>query len=122
MAGVKIETAGKVYGGETRALTDVSIDIEDGEFVVLVGPSGCGKSTLLRMVAGLEDITEGTIAIGDRVAVMKASSDPNSSNLQQIDSPRELYDNPVNLFVAGFIGSPSMNFVYATAAAEGTDG
>ncbi|MCC8179905.1 MAG: ATP-binding cassette domain-containing protein, partial [Planctomycetes bacterium] len=45
----------------------VSVDIADGEFVVLVGPSGCGKSTLLRMIAGLEKITAGTISIGDRV-------------------------------------------------------
>ena len=50
-----------------KVLHDVSVDIADGQFVVLVGPSGCGKSTLLRMVAGLESVSGGTIAIGDRV-------------------------------------------------------
>ena len=257
MAGITFDAVGKIYGGETRAISDVSIDIADGEFVVLVGPSGCGKSTLLRMVAGLEDITEGKIMIGDRVvndvapkdrdiamvfqnyalyphmtvrdnmafglklrktpkkeieervgeaarileitdylgrkpkalsggqrqrvamgraivrepaaflmdeplsnldaklrvqmrselgllhsrlgtttlyvthdqveamtmgdrvAVLKAISDT-ESNLQQIAAPRELYDHPRNLFVAGFIGSPAMNFVYATVGADGT--
>lgn len=257
MAGITFDAVGKIYGGETRAIADVSIDVGDGEFVVLVGPSGCGKSTLLRMVAGLEEITEGIIRIGDRVvndvapkdrdiamvfqnyalyphmtvrdnmafglklrntpkkeiaarveeaarileitdflsrkpralsggqrqrvamgraivrepaaflmdeplsnldaklrvqmrselgllharlgtttlyvthdqveamtmgdrvAVLKAITDV-ESNLQQIAAPRELYDNPVNLFVAGFIGSPAMNFVYATANAQGT--
>ena len=256
MAGITFDAVGKVYGSETRAIADVSINVGDGEFVVLVGPSGCGKSTLLRMVAGLEEITEGTILIGDRVvndvapkdrdiamvfqnyalyphmtvrdnmafglklrntpkkeiaarvdeaarileitdflgrkpralsggqrqrvamgraivrepaaflmdeplsnldaklrvqmrselgllharlgtttlyvthdqveamtmgdrvAVLKAISDI-ESNLQQIAVPRELYDKPVNLFVAGFIGSPAMNFVYATVSAHG---
>ncbi len=256
MAEITFESVGKVYGGVTRAISDVSIDVDDGEFVVLVGPSGCGKSTLLRMVAGLEEITEGTIRIGDRVvndvapkdrdiamvfqnyalyphmtvrdnmafglklrntpkqeiadkvgeaaqtleitelldrkpralsggqrqrvamgraivrepaaflmdeplsnldaklrvqmrselgllharlrtttlyvthdqveamtmgdrvAVLKAVSGK-ESNLQQIAAPRDLYDNPVNLFVAGFIGSPAMNFVYATVEANG---
>ena len=257
MAGIAFDAVGKVYGGETRAIADVSLDIGDGEFVVLVGPSGCGKSTLLRMVAGLEEITEGDIMIGDRVvndvapkdrdiamvfqnyalyphmtvrdnmafglklrrtpkkeiaarveeaarileitdflnrkpkalsggqrqrvamgraivrepaaflmdeplsnldaklrvqmrselgllhtrlgtttlyvthdqveamtmgdrvAVLKAVADASESNLQQIAAPRELYDRPVNLFVAGFIGSPAMNFVYASVDAAG---
>ena len=256
MAGITFDAVGKIYDGETRAIADVSLDIANGEFVVLVGPSGCGKSTLLRMVAGLEEITEGTILIGDRVvndvapkdrdiamvfqnyalyphmtvrdnmafglklrntpkkeiaarvgeaarileitdllnrkpralsggqrqrvamgraivrepaaflmdeplsnldaklrvqmrselgllharlgtttlyvthdqveamtmgdrvAVLKAITDT-ESNLQQIAAPRELYDNPVNLFVAGFIGSPAMNFVYAKVNANG---
>ena len=67
MASITLDQVGKVYPGGTRAVGDVSIDIADGEFIVLVGPSGCGKSTLLRMVAGLEAITEGTVRIGDRV-------------------------------------------------------
>ena len=67
MARIEIEGLGKVYPGGTRAVGDVSIDIADGELIVLVGPSGCGKSTLLRMVAGLESITEGTVRIGERV-------------------------------------------------------
>ncbi len=257
MADIVYEKVGKVYPGVTRAIADVSLEIADGEFVVLVGPSGCGKSTLLRMVAGLEEITEGTITIGgkvvndvppkdrdiamvfqnyalyphmtvfdnmafglklrkipkddikaqvgeaarvleitelldrkpralsggqrqrvamgraivrepaaflmdeplsnldaklrvqmrselgllharlatttlyvthdqveamtmgDRVAVLRSITGE-ETNLQQVDSPRELYDNPHNLFVAGFIGSPSMNF--AAGHIEGENG
>ncbi|MBS4047109.1 MAG: sn-glycerol-3-phosphate ABC transporter ATP-binding protein UgpC [Alphaproteobacteria bacterium] len=66
MAGVFCRDVRKAFGA-TQILHGVSIDIQDGEFVVLVGPSGCGKSTLLRMIAGLENITGGEIAIGDRV-------------------------------------------------------
>ena len=245
MGSIDIKSAGKIYPNGTRALEDVNITINDGEFVVLVGPSGCGKTTLLRMVAGLEDITEGEISIGDktvndvapkdrdiamvfqnyalyphmsvfdnmafslklrklpkdeidqkvkdaaktleiselldrkpkalsggqrqRVAMGRAivrnpqaflMDEPLSNldaklrvqmraelgqlhtqlqtttlyvthdqveamtmgdrvavirkgELQQIDTPREIYLNPRNIFVAGFIGSPSMNFVYA---------
>ena len=250
MGAIDIKSAGKIYPNGTRALEDVSITINDGEFVVLVGPSGCGKTTLLRMVAGLEDITEGEIAIGDktvnevapkdrdiamvfqnyalyphmsvydnmafslklrklpkdeieqkvkdaaktleisellerkpkalsggqrqRVAMGRAivrspqaflMDEPLSNldaklrvqmraelgqlhtqlqtttlyvthdqveamtmgdrvavirkgELQQIDTPREIYSNPKNIFVAGFIGSPSMNFVYAKIKTE----
>ena len=245
MGSIDIKSAGKIYPNGTRALEDVNITINDGEFVVLVGPSGCGKTTLLRMVAGLEDITEGEISIGDktvndvapkdrdiamvfqnyalyphmsvfdnmafslklrklpkdeieqkvkeaaktleiselldrkpkalsggqrqRVAMGRAivrnpqaflMDEPLSNldaklrvqmraelgqlhtqlqtttlyvthdqveamtmgdrvavirkgELQQIDTPREIYLKPKNIFVAGFIGSPSMNFVYA---------
>ena len=67
MAGVCIEKVNKVYPGNVAAVRDFSVEVADGEFVVLVGPSGCGKSTVLRMVAGLEEITSGTIRIGDRV-------------------------------------------------------
>ena len=67
MAGIALENIAKVYPGGVRAISDLSLDVEDGEFIVLVGPSGCGKTTALRMVAGLESITEGTIRIGDRV-------------------------------------------------------
>jgi multiple sugar transport system ATP-binding protein len=66
MASVRIQDVRKSFGG-LEVLHGVTIPIEDGEFVVLVGPSGCGKSTLLRMLAGLENITAGTISIGDRV-------------------------------------------------------
>ena len=66
MANVTINKAGKHYGN-FEALKGVSVDISDGEFVVLVGPSGCGKSTLLRMIAGLEEISSGEIGIGNRV-------------------------------------------------------
>ena len=66
MASVEIRKVDKFFGS-TQVLHGVEIDIPDGEFVVLVGPSGCGKSTLLRMIAGLEEITSGEIAIGGRV-------------------------------------------------------
>src|SRR5689334_18889130 len=66
MSSVQIRDVRKSFG-TFEVLHGVSIPIEDGEFVVLVGPSGCGKSTLLRMLAGLENITSGTISIGDRV-------------------------------------------------------
>src|SRR5215208_168342 len=66
MASVSFKEIMKDFG-KTKVLHGISLDIGDGEFVVLVGPSGCGKSTLLRMLAGLEDITGGTIAIDDRV-------------------------------------------------------
>ena len=250
MANVKINNVIKSYGA-TQVIHGVSADIEDGEFVVLVGPSGCGKSTLLRMLAGLEEISGGTISIGDRVVndvlpkerdiamvfqsyalyphktvydnisfpllMMKRSKaeieekvrnaaeildltkylkrypkelsggqrqrvamgraivrdpqvflfDEPLSNLdaklrvamrieikelhqrlgttivyvthdqveamtmadkivvmrdgrvEQIGSPLDLYDNPSNTFVAGFIGSPSMNFVHGKIASEG---
>jgi multiple sugar transport system ATP-binding protein len=66
MARVNIQNVHKSFG-ETKVLKDISVAIEDGEFLVLVGPSGCGKSTLLRMIAGLEDIQEGKISIGDKI-------------------------------------------------------
>ncbi|QHQ35117.1 ABC transporter ATP-binding protein [Algicella marina] len=66
MASVTIDKVMKRYGS-VQVMHGVSVDIEDGEFVVLVGPSGCGKSTLLRMLAGLEEISDGTISIGGRV-------------------------------------------------------
>jgi len=67
MARVTLDKLRKVYDNGYEAVHDVSLDIDDGEFVVLVGPSGCGKSTTLRMVAGLESISSGTLQIGDRV-------------------------------------------------------
>lgn len=250
MSSLTIKSVGKKYG-EVRAISDVSIDVTDGEFLVLVGPSGCGKSTLLRMIAGLEELTEGQVflgdrdvsnvdpkdrdvamvfqsyalyphmtvyenmafalqqrkfpkdkihktvmdaarildleplverkpgalsggqrqrvamgraivrnpaiylmdeplsnldaklrvqmraelkllrqrlgvttiyvthdqveamTLGDRVAVLSPYAGGGSSNLEQCDSPQALYHSPRNMFVAGFIGSPAMNFVYA---------
>jgi multiple sugar transport system ATP-binding protein len=68
MAGVRLENVYKKYAGTDKAsVTDFSLDIQDKEFLVLVGPSGCGKSTTLRMIAGLEEISEGKLYIGDRV-------------------------------------------------------
>ena len=67
MAKVTLAQVDKIYPGNVKAVDDFNLEIGDGEFVVLVGPSGCGKSTTLRMVAGLEEISAGTIRIGDRV-------------------------------------------------------
>jgi multiple sugar transport system ATP-binding protein len=64
---VAFSDVGKVYPDGTRAVADMDLEIADGEFMVLVGPSGCGKTTALRMVAGLEEISEGVIKIGERV-------------------------------------------------------
>jgi multiple sugar transport system ATP-binding protein len=66
MAGITLEHVTKTFAGGVVAVDDVNLTIEDGEFMVLVGPSGCGKSTLLRMIAGLEEITDGSIIIGGR--------------------------------------------------------
>src|SRR3954470_21215517 len=63
--GVRLEHISKVFEGGVKAVDDVSLDIVDGEFMVLVGPSGCGKTTLLRLVAGLEQVTSGTMLLGD---------------------------------------------------------
>src|SRR3954471_10672462 len=67
MAAITLERLSKVYGDGTEAVRGLSLEIGDGQFVVLVGPSGCGKTTALRMVAGLEDVTSGAIRIGERV-------------------------------------------------------
>jgi multiple sugar transport system ATP-binding protein len=67
MAQVAFDRVAKIYPDGTRAVNDMNLDISDGEFMVLVGPSGCGKTTALRMVAGLEEISEGVLKIGERV-------------------------------------------------------
>jgi multiple sugar transport system ATP-binding protein len=67
MARVQLDHVRKTYPGPVEALSDVSLDIEDGQYAVLVGPSGCGKTTALRLIAGLEEATKGNVRIGDRV-------------------------------------------------------
>ena len=75
MANVSLKNVKKVYPGNVTAIKGVSLDIADGEFVVLVGPSGCGKSTLLRMIAGLEKIDDGEIFIANQVVNEKEPSE-----------------------------------------------
>ena len=64
MAEIQFRDVSKRYGDGPRAVADLELEIHDGEFMVFVGPSGCGKTTALRMVAGLEEITEGEVHIG----------------------------------------------------------
>src|SRR5512143_394119 len=68
MAEIVLEGVTKIFPDGTRAVSSIDLTIPDGKLIVLVGPSGCGKTTVLRMVAGLEDITDGNIWIGDRIA------------------------------------------------------
>src|SRR6478736_4664246 len=189
MSSVQIRDVRKSFGN-FEVLHGVTVPIEDGQFVVLVGPSGCGKSTLLRMLAGLENITSGTISIGDRVvnnvqpkerdiamvfqnyalyphmtvadnmgfslklrdAKLRVAMRTEIKELhqrlrtttvyvthdqieamtmadkivvmhdgvvEQMGTPLELYDRPENKFVAGFIGSPAMNFLEGTLKVNG---
>jgi multiple sugar transport system ATP-binding protein len=75
MAEVTFDHVSKIYPDGYRAVSDINLGIQDGEFMVLVGPSGCGKTTALRMVAGLEDISEGQLRIGERIVNHVASRD-----------------------------------------------
>ena len=75
MADVVLEDINKEYSNGFKAVTDLNLEINEGEFLVMVGPSGCGKSTTLRMIAGLEDITSGTLKIGSRVVNTLAPKD-----------------------------------------------
>jgi multiple sugar transport system ATP-binding protein len=75
MATVELEHVTKIYPNGVEAVSDLNLNVADGEFMVLVGPSGCGKTTTLRMIAGLEDVSEGEIRVGDRVVNDLAASD-----------------------------------------------
>ena len=77
MAGITLKNITKRYPDGTVAVNDVNLEIKNKEFIILVGPSGCGKSTTLRMIAGLEEITEGELTIGDRVVNNVAPKDRN---------------------------------------------
>src|SRR5690348_4468677 len=83
MAAITINNVNKKYPDGYHAVKDVSLDIADGEFMILVGPSGCGKSTLLRMIVGLEDITSGDLLIGGNRVNQKAPRDRNLSMVFQ---------------------------------------
>ena len=88
MAKVVLSDVCKVYGGKVKAVKEFSLEIKDGEFVVLVGPSGCGKSTTLRMIAGLEEITSGKIYIGDRLV---NDLEPKDRNIAMVFQNYALY-------------------------------
>lgn len=77
MAGISLKNISKVYSDGTIAVNDLNLEIENKEFIILVGPSGCGKSTTLRMIAGLEDITDGEMKIGERIVNNIAPKDRN---------------------------------------------
>jgi len=88
MAAITLRNIVKQYGDGFQAVNDVSLDIEDGELMILVGPSGCGKSTVLRMIAGLEDITSGELLIGGERMNEKA---PRERNLAMVFQNYALY-------------------------------
>src|SRR4051794_36723900 len=88
MASIEMSHIVKQYGDGFPAVNDVSLDIADGEFMILVGPSGCGKSTLLRMIVGLEDITSGDMVIGGKRVNDKA---PRERNLSMVFQNYALY-------------------------------
>ena len=91
MARLELRNVRKSFGG-LEIIKGVSADIADGEFVVVVGPSGCGKSTLLRMVAGLEAISSGEIAIGERVV---NTLEPKDRDIAMVFQNYALYQNHI---------------------------
>jgi multiple sugar transport system ATP-binding protein len=96
LAGIRFEDVTKVYDDGTRAVSGLDLDVAEGEFVVLVGPSGCGKTTALRMVAGLEDVSEGVITIDDRVVNHVPARDPDIAMVFQsyaLYPQLSVYDN-----------------------------
>jgi multiple sugar transport system ATP-binding protein len=90
MASIALEHVDKIYPDGTHAVTDLSLDVHDGEFVVLVGPSGCGKTTALRMVAGLEEISDGLVRIGEKVV---NDLDPRERDIAMVFQNYALYPN-----------------------------
>lgn len=90
MASVKLKNIFKIYDDGFTAVNDLSLDIKDKEFIVLVGPSGCGKSTTLRMIAGLEEISKGELYIGDRLVNTVA---PKDRNIAMVFQSYALYPN-----------------------------
>ena len=95
MASIEMKNIVKKYGDGFPAVNDISIDVADGEFLILVGPSGCGKSTLLRMIVGLEDITDGDLLKGvryskDKVLTQSIVMRSKSGTIRYIDSIHKL--------------------------------
>src|SRR3990172_2277334 len=88
MAEISLHNVEKIYPSGVRAVKDLSLQIRDGELLVLVGPSGCGKSTVLRMIAGLEEVTQGEIRIDGRVVNDKS---PRRRNLAMVFQNYALY-------------------------------
>ena len=88
MANIKLEHVTKVYSNGVKAVDDFNMDINDREFIVFVGPSGCGKSTTLRMIAGLEEITEGTVSID---GVVVNNTEPKNRNIAMVFQNYALY-------------------------------
>ena len=88
MSFLELQNVTKIYPNGTKAVNETSLNIEDGEFVVFVGPSGCGKSTLLRMIAGLEDITNGEISLDGKLI---NSVDPSERDVAMVFQNYALY-------------------------------
>ncbi|HTU30291.1 MAG TPA: sn-glycerol-3-phosphate ABC transporter ATP-binding protein UgpC [Solirubrobacteraceae bacterium] len=100
MASITLNAVSKTYSNDVQAVDDVSLDIADGELMVLVGPSGCGKTTLMRMISGLERVTAGQIKIGDRDVTMAA---PKERDVAMVFQNYALYPH---MTVAENIGFP----------------
>src|SRR4051812_2042242 len=90
MASIAFQEVSKVFADGTRAVSDLTLEAHDGEFVVLVGPSGCGKTTALRMVAGLEEVSEGVVRIGDTIV---NDLDPRERDIAMVFQNYALYPN-----------------------------
>ena len=111
MAPITLEQVTKVYPNGFKAVDDLNFDVADGEFMVLVGPSGCGKTTALRMVAGLEDITEGTLSIsGGSSTTLMASDDMPALPEERVELLRRIFPvadiRPMDLYPLQLSGRP----------------
>jgi ABC-type sugar transport system ATPase subunit len=102
LAQIVLDQVDKVYQGGVKALDDLNLGVREGEFMVLVGPSGCGKSTALRSIAGLEEITGGTISIGERVVLERDDGPCVTFAGLRLPLPAALLDSRAGL--AGYLG------------------